>query len=104
MMSGTHITAAILRALNGVRADLKVDRLRCDHHLVADFGLSGRGLLQLCELLEEELGILLWPETVIDLVINGATVLRLHQEIEAAQWLAQEVSTAHRALREAGHG
>jgi len=99
-----EITAAILNAVRVVRPDLQIDRLRPDLHLVQDFGMDGRRLQYLGELIEEALGVILSPATLLDLVINGATVMRLHQEIEAAAWVAAQAPITHRILMEARRG
>lgn len=79
-----EITAAILNGVRVIRPDLQIDRLQPELDLVRDFGLSGRGLHHLAELVEESVGVLLPPEAITDLVINGPTVRRLHQEVQQA--------------------
>lgn len=51
--------------------------IEADHCLRADLGLGGTGLLQVCELLEDALGISLTTATILDLALSGPTVGRL---------------------------
>jgi hypothetical protein len=99
-----EITAAILNAVRVVRPELGIDRLQPEMHLVQDFGLDGRRLQYLGELIEEALGVILPGSTRLDLLIQGATVMRLHQEIEAAAWAAARAPITNRMLMEARRG